>query len=362
MPLSSTSPGTKKRGRTLNDFFPSLGSGASPSKKRDRSLNAASESAAGGTPPGKKTKVASEEGSPMSNFAAADTPEATQDKASKTDSSTELAAVVAAPPATKVAKAMKDRNNQADAPVPALDQINDPATRELLRLEYETLDPSWLRVLAKEITKPYFLKLKRFLQEEKAKGQEVFPPPEDIYSWSRYTPAPEVRVVILGQDPYHNNNQAHGLCFSVRKGIRTPPSLVNMYTALERDYPDFKRPNHGYLAAWAAQGVLMLNAALTVRAHNANSHSKMGWEEFTDAVIQYVNEKRSQVVFLLWGSYAQKKGSGIDKKKHLVLKSVHPSPLSAHRGFFDCHHFKQTNDYLRSHGKPTIDWGKISES
>ncbi|KAJ1650250.1 uracil DNA glycosylase [Dispira simplex] len=245
-------------------------------------------------------------------------------------------------------------------PLPKLESL-DESLQPLLKLEYDTLDPSWLRVLCKELTKSYFVELKRFLATEKAQGKSIFPPESDIYSWSRYTPVDQVRVVILGQDPYHNNNQAHGLCFSVRKGIRTPPSLVNMYTALQNDYPDFEKPSHGYLASWASQGVLMLNASLTVRAHEANSHSGRGWEKFTDAVVGYINEHKSHVVFMLWGSYAQKKGSGIDKKKHLVLKSVHPSPLSAHRGFFTCHHFKQANEYLVAHSRTPIDWHSVSQ-
>ncbi|KAJ1985444.1 uracil DNA glycosylase [Dimargaris cristalligena] len=317
--LAQSTP-TKKRSRTLEDFFPS---------------NKHATPKGAPKPPADPTKPHADS-----------TSKANSALATPKDSTAGIGTQATLPttPAT---------------PLPTLDQLS-PEDRELLALEYETLDPSWLRVLQSELTKPYFRSLKRFLQAERAAGQLVFPPAADIYSWSRYTPASSVRVVILGQDPYHNNNQAHGLCFSVRKGISAPPSLVNMYTALKNDYPDFERPNHGYLAGWAQQGVLMLNAALTVRAHNANSHNGKGWEEFTDAVIRYVNEKKSNVVFLLWGSYAQKKGSGIDKKKHLVLKSAHPSPLSAYRGFFTSNHFKKANEYLAQHNQPQIDWSRLT--
>ncbi|KAI8077321.1 uracil-DNA glycosylase-like protein [Gilbertella persicaria] len=235
----------------------------------------------------------------------------------------------------------------------------DQETLELLDLEINTMNYGWLKVLAPELVKPYFLKLKRYLKAELDAKKTIFPPLNQIYSWSNYTPPQKVEVVILGQDPYHNFNQAHGLCFSVVKGVRVPPSLVNMYKALKNDYPDFQTPPHGYLENWAKQGVLMLNTSLSVEAHKAGSHANQGWEQFTDAIIKYLNERKSNLVFMLWGSPAQKKGARINSTKHLVLKSVHPSPLSAHRGFFECGHFKKANEYLESHGKEVINWNSL---
>ncbi|KAJ2450232.1 uracil DNA glycosylase [Coemansia sp. RSA 2336] len=226
------------------------------------------------------------------------------------------------------------------------------------KLELETIHPSWLRHLQAELTQPYFKQLKAFLAQQHKEGKQIFPQAQDVYSWSRFAPFDKVKVVILGQDPYHGPGQAHGLAFSVQKGVKVPPSLQNMYKALE-GYEGFERPKHGYLGGWAEQGVLLLNAALTVECHKANSHANRGWETFTDRVVELVNQKRRNVVFMLWGSYAQKKGARIDKSKHLVLKSVHPSPLSAHRGFFDCKHFEKANDYLVAHGLSPIDWSHL---
>ncbi|KAG0318579.1 hypothetical protein BGZ97_003564 [Linnemannia gamsii] len=231
--------------------------------------------------------------------------------------------------------------------------------RELLRLEQDTIDATWLRALQSEFTKPYFIELKKFLKQEVLNKQQIFPPTPDIYSWSRFTPLPTVRVVILGQDPYHDDNQAHGLCFSVKKPVRPPPSLKNMFKLLETDCPGFVTPNHGYLESWARQGVLMVNAAMTVRAHNANSHKGKGWEKLLDAVVKTISDQRKNVVFLLWGKDAQNRGTLVDKKKHLVLQSVHPSPLSAHRGFFDCAHFSKANKYLEENGQPSINWNSL---
>ncbi|KAI1384057.1 uracil-DNA glycosylase [Hypoxylon trugodes] len=230
-----------------------------------------------------------------------------------------------------------------------------------LQLEIQTLDPSWLAHLKDEIVKPEFIELKKFLESEVKAGKKVFPPREDVYSWSRHTPFHKVKVVIIGQDPYHNFNQAHGLAFSVRPPTRAPPSLKNMYIALKKDYPTFVPPpnNGGLLTPWAERGVLMLNTCLTVRAHDANSHSKRGWEAFTQKVIDLVAQKRTRgVVFLAWGSPAQKRVVKVDTNRHLVLKSVHPSPLSASRGFFDCGHFKATNEWLKGrYGEDgVIDW------
>ncbi|KAI8336281.1 uracil-DNA glycosylase-like protein [Chlamydoabsidia padenii] len=237
----------------------------------------------------------------------------------------------------------------------------DDETKNLLHLEITTMHYDWLRVLKPELTKAYFIKLKKYLKQELLDKQVIYPPAKDIYSWSNYTPPSNVKVVIIGQDPYHGPNQAHGLCFSVVKGVPPPPSLVNIYKALMKDYPDFKKPNHGYLVNWAKQGVLMLNTSLTVRRGMAASHSNQGWEPFTDAVINYLNEKKSNLVFMLWGSHAQKKGAKINKSKHLVLKSVHPSPLSAHRGFYDCQHFIKANEFLESKGRPSINWNCLDD-
>ncbi|KAF9918998.1 hypothetical protein BX616_003248 [Lobosporangium transversale] len=231
--------------------------------------------------------------------------------------------------------------------------------KALLKLEQETIDPTWLRALQSEFTKPYFIELKKFLMKEEISGQKIFPPRADIYSWSRFTPLPLVRVVILGQDPYHGDGQAHGLCFSVKKPVRPPPSLLNMFKLLEKDVPGFQIPDHGYLESWARQGVLMVNAAMTVRAHQANSHKGRGWEKLLDAVIKIVSDQRRNVVFLMWGKDAQNRGTLVDKKKHLVLQSVHPSPLSAHRGFFDCNHFSKANKYLEEHGQKPINWNSL---
>ncbi|KAG0271803.1 hypothetical protein BGZ95_000331 [Linnemannia exigua] len=231
--------------------------------------------------------------------------------------------------------------------------------RELLRLEQDTIDATWLRALQSEFTKPYFIELKKFLKQEEANKQQIFPPKDDIYSWSRFTPLPTVRVVILGQDPYHDDNQAHGLCFSVKKPVRPPPSLKNMFKLLETDYPGFVTPNHGYLESWARQGVLMVNASMTVRAHNANSHKGKGWEKLLDSVVKTISDQRKNVVFLLWGKDAQNRGTLVDKKKHLVLQSVHPSPLSAHRGFFDSQCFSKANKYLEENGQTPINWNSL---
>ena len=213
---------------------------------------------------------------------------------------------------------------------------------------------SWLPVLASETTQPYYQQLYRFVGEERRK-YKVYPPGEDVFNALRYTPFERVRVVIIGQDPYHEENQAQGLAFSVRPGVTTPPSLVNIFKELQADV-QFRIPNNGCLIPWAEQGVLLLNAVLTVRAHQANSHQGKGWENFTDAVLRAVNARTSRVVFLLWGSYAQRKAEGIDSSRHTVLKAPHPSPLSANRGFFGCRHFSKTNAALQSAGLPPIDW------
>lgn len=219
------------------------------------------------------------------------------------------------------------------------------------------LEPSWKARLLPEFSKPYMGELKSFLRREAAAKKKIYPRGSEFFAALDYTPFDKVKVVILGQDPYHGPDQAHGLCFSVRPGIDVPPSLVNIYKELKHDLGiEPPNPRHGNLESWARQGVLLLNATLSVEAGKAGSHQKKGWEQFTDAVIDHLNREREGLVFVLWGSYAQKKGEFIDTKKHLVLKGPHPSPLSAHRGFFGCKHFSKINDYLTEHGKEPIDW------
>lgn len=217
------------------------------------------------------------------------------------------------------------------------------------------LDPSWLSHIGSEFDKPYMQSLKQFLQDEKTKGKIIYPKGDDIFNAMNTTPFEKVRVVILGQDPYHGEGQAHGLSFSVRDGVKPPPSLVNIYKEIAAEY-GVAIPKTGNLTHWAEQGVLLLNATLTVEHSLAGSHQNKGWEQFTDAIIHAINDEHEHIVFMLWGSYAQKKGAFIDRKKHLVLQSVHPSPLSAHRGFLGCGHFKAANEYLEEHGQPAIQW------
>ncbi|KAK4157829.1 hypothetical protein C8A00DRAFT_29215 [Chaetomidium leptoderma] len=239
-----------------------------------------------------------------------------------------------------------------------------PEQRKLLQLEIDTLHESWLSLLKEELVTKEFLELKKFLDRETVAGKKWFPPKEDVYSWSRHTPFNTVKIVILGQDPYHNLNQAHGLAFSVRPPTPAPPSLKNMYTCLKTDYPLFTPPLNkaGLLTPWAERGVLMLNTCLTVRAHEANSHSNRGWERFTQRVIDLVAARRAKgVVFLAWGTPAGKRVVKVDGKRHLVLKSVHPSPLSASRGFFTCGHFKKANEWLaeRYGSDGRVDWALV---
>lgn len=217
------------------------------------------------------------------------------------------------------------------------------------------IEESWYQALKDEFEKPYFQELKNFLVQEK-KQHTVYPPGSLIFNAFNTTPLSEVKVVILGQDPYHDEGQAHGLCFSVPDSVPPPPSLVNIFKEIKDDL-GLTPPSRGNLTAWARQGVLLLNAILTVRAHMAGSHREKGWEIFTNACIQAISERKSGVVFLLWGSYAQAKSALIDASKHHILKSVHPSPLSAHRGFLGCRHFSKANDLLLSQGKTPISWG-----
>lgn len=217
------------------------------------------------------------------------------------------------------------------------------------------LHPSWLGHLVAEFEQPYMKQLKAFLLAEKKQGKVIYPASKNIFNAFNSTPLDQVKVVILGQDPYHGPNQAHGLCFSVQPGVPSPPSLQNMFKELHRDL-GFDIPSHGCLQSWANQGVLLLNATLTVEQAKAGAHQGQGWETFTDKAIQLVNDQCQRVVFLLWGSYAQKKAAFINSDKHLVLKAPHPSPLSAYRGFIGCGHFSAANDYLKRCGKLPIVW------
>lgn len=216
------------------------------------------------------------------------------------------------------------------------------------------IEESWQKVLQDEFEKPYFKELVSFVRDEYT-SQKVYPPGNQIFSAFEMCPFDKVEVVILGQDPYHGPNQANGLAFSVSDKVRTPPSLLNIFKEIKSDLGK-DLPDTGNLERWAKQGVLLLNATLTVRAGNAGSHQKKGWEEFTDAVVQKVNEQKENVVFMLWGAYAQKKGAFIDERKHLVLRAAHPSPFAADRGFFGSRHFSKANRYLEEHGKKPIDW------
>lgn len=218
------------------------------------------------------------------------------------------------------------------------------------------LPESWLKVLKDEFEKPYMANLRKFLQAEKEAGKVVYPRNVDIFNAFNKTPFDKVKVVILGQDPYHGPNQAHGLSFSVQKGVAIPKSLINIYKELATDIPGFVKPAHGNLEEWAEQGVLLLNATLTVRAAEAASHQKKGWEQFTDAVIKKLSDERKGLVFILWGAYAQSKIPLIDASKHHIIKSVHPSPLSVERGFWGSKPFSKANDYLIKEGQQPIDW------
>ncbi len=219
-----------------------------------------------------------------------------------------------------------------------------------------TTSLTWHDVLAEEKQQPYFVNTLSTVANERAAGITVYPPQKDVFNAFRFTELGDVKVVILGQDPYHGPGQAHGLAFSVLPGVAVPPSLVNIYKELQSNFPDFVRPNHGYLESWARQGVMLLNTVLTVEAGKAHSHARLGWETFTDKVIALINQHCEGVVFLLWGSHAQKKGSIIDRKRHYVLQAPHPSPLSAHRGFLGCGHFAKANEYLIERGLAPIDW------
>jgi len=214
---------------------------------------------------------------------------------------------------------------------------------------------TWKEVLAGEREQPYFIELMKFIEQERANGKVIYPKNSEVFNAIQRTSFGMLQVVILGQDPYHGPGQAHGLSFSVKEGVPAPPSLKNIFKELEADL-NVPTPEHGCLERWADQGVLLLNSVLTVQAGNAGSHANRGWEQFTDRVIAEVNARKEGVVFLLWGSYAIKKGAFIDKTKHLVLTAPHPSPLSAHRGFLGCRHFSRANQYLKTNGRRSISW------
>jgi uracil-DNA glycosylase len=216
------------------------------------------------------------------------------------------------------------------------------------------IDETWKSKLIGEFEQDYFIRLAEFIREE-YRSQTIYPPGSLIFNAFNLCPFPKVKAVIIGQDPYHGPGQAHGLCFSVREGVGFPPSLINIFKEIEMD-TGIQKPLSGNLERWASQGVLLLNATLTVRAHQAGSHQKKGWEQFTDRVISILNSDKENLVFFLWGAYAQKKGEAIDRSRHLVLESVHPSPLSASRGFFGNRHFSRCNDYLTSHAIEAVDW------
>ncbi|MDC7241441.1 MAG: uracil-DNA glycosylase [Spirochaetales bacterium] len=217
------------------------------------------------------------------------------------------------------------------------------------------LEASWLDVMGDEFEKPYMEELRSFLLQEKQNGKSLFPPGQQIFYALDRTPFHRVKVVILGQDPYHGPGQAHGLCFSVQPGVDPPPSLINIYKEMESDL-GLQPPPHGCLSSWADQGVLLLNSVLTVEAHRAASHQGRGWEQFTDRIIRELENRREHLVFILWGGYARKKGSFIRRDRHLVIESPHPSPLSSYRGFFGSRPFTRSNDYLQQTGQTPIDW------
>ncbi|XP_055407050.1 uracil-DNA glycosylase [Bubalus kerabau] len=268
---------------------------------------------------------------------------------------------VAASPAKKPRAGPEEPGTPPSSPLSPeqLIRIQRNKAAALLRLAARNVPvgfgESWKKHLSGEFGKPYFIKLMGFVAEER-KHYTVYPPPHQVFTWTQMCDIRDVKVVILGQDPYHGPNQAHGLCFSVQRPVPPPPSLENIYKELSTDIDGFVHPGHGDLSGWAKQGVLLLNAVLTVRAHQANSHKERGWEQFTDAVVSWLNQNAHGLVFLLWGSYAQKKGSAIDRKRHHVLQTAHPSPLSVYRGFFGCRHFSKTNELLQKSGKEPINW------
>lgn len=217
------------------------------------------------------------------------------------------------------------------------------------------IDPSWNNQLSNEFKQPYFAGIRDFLKKEKSAGKTIFPPGPEIFNAYNLTPFEKVKIVIIGQDPYHGQGQAHGLCFSVQRGVAVPPSLGNIYKEMRTDL-GFDIPKHGFLESWAKQGVFMLNAILTVEKDQPASHKHIGWQFFTDATIMALNEHREHLVFMLWGAFAQQKAALLDTKRHLVLTAAHPSPFSADKGFFGCKHFSKANEWLKQHSEQQIDW------
>lgn len=236
---------------------------------------------------------------------------------------------------------------------------NENSNVQNLKLRQPEIDPSWLAQLESEFQQPYMQELRKFLKSQYALDKTIYPKKHQYFAAFNATPFDQVKVVILGQDPYHGPNQAHGLCFSVQPGVQPPPSLVNIFKEMQNDVGG-KIPDHGYLQGWAKQGVLLLNSVLTVEASKAASHQGKGWEQFTDAVIRKIDEHSKHVVFILWGSYAQKKAAFVNRKKHLVIESPHPSPLSSYRGFFGSKPFSRTNHFLTQSGIAPIDWNALS--
>lgn len=218
------------------------------------------------------------------------------------------------------------------------------------------IDPSWKPFFEEELKKDYLSSINQFLEKEKTACKLIYPPEVDVFNAFNYCSKDKIKVVVIGQDPYHDKDQAHGLAFSVQPYVKVPPSLKNIYKELETDIPGFTKPNHGFLKSWAEQGVLLLNTSLTVEAHKPASHSKIGWNNFTDNVIKNLNDECDSLIFLLWGSHAQTKTILIDETKHKILKSAHPSPFSAHKGFLGNKHFSQTNSWLKEHNHSEIDW------
>ncbi|TKR64141.1 hypothetical protein L596_024723 [Steinernema carpocapsae] len=286
--------------------------------------------------------------------------------AKKSESTVVVASTSVAASDRKPAKAVLKKKPEEDEENAEIERISekteksDSAKEETLLdfLKNSIRDEKWRGLLDAEFRKKYMTEVVEFLEKEKRKGAKVFPPRNEIFSAFNLTPFDNIKVVLLGQDPYHDDGQAHGLCFSVKPGIRPPPSLKNMYKELVTDTGTFKVPDHGCLIPWAEQGIFMLNASLTVEAHKANSHSKIGWQKFTDEVIKIINKNADGVVFLLWGGFAHKKEALIDRKKHAVIKTAHPSPLSF-RHFQGCKCFTKTNEALGRLGKQPIDWNSL---
>lgn len=278
--------------------------------------------------------------------------------------------------ANKIESSIKRKFEEVEEKVKEKDVCVDAQSKEdmhitkarskILKLSKEiplltpNIGQSWYDALEPQFEQDYFRKLSDHVTKER-ESHTIFPSPEEVWSWTTKNDIKDTKVVILGQDPYHGPGQAHGLCFSVKPGVASPPSLVNIYKELVTDIPGFETPGHGYLGGWADQGVLLLNACLTVRKGEANSHKGRGWEKLTDAVVKWISINCSGVVFLLWGLPAQKKAAVVDGTKHYLLKSVHPSPLSAYRGFLGCRHFSQCNKLLEQQGKDPIDWTRLSD-